>query len=59
MVASLVLNQMESHAYTRHESAGSGAGMVCQVFSKRNGATPEVKGHVDGAGFAARMAEAS
>lgn len=58
MVASLVLNQMESHAYTRYETAGSGAGLACEVFSKSR-ATPEVKGHVDGAVFAAWMAEAS
>lgn len=33
--------------------------MACEAFSKRNRATPEVQGHVDGAVFAAWMAEAS
>lgn len=59
MVAFLVLTQMESHAFTRHETAGSGAGGVCEVFSKRSRAIPEGKGHRDGAVFAAWMAEAS
>lgn len=59
MVALLLLTQMVPHAFTRYETAGLGAGVVCEVFSKRSRATPEGRGHRDGAVSAAWMAEAS